>query len=335
MVEYRLGELKRANKANQSVTSQVVTVIIHCKVDCRIPVEIHGSCILKDIGGGSRTDFKDMGGGSCTDFKDIGGGSCTDFKDSGGGSCTDFKDNGGGSCTDFKDIGGGSCTDFKDNGGGSRIDFKGIGDISVIMDNKGDISSKDLMDFLKGFKSTMEDRMETSEKKNEDTTARIEARLGIIDLNFDQMKVVIKDIAEKNEKDIDKISNRLLKLEEDVKRVKFARMKSPDKTGNSGMTVLPVNYDDPAYKQSQKERVVTSSPVQVVQPVGRSMGADQWQGEKSMAALQNQERRNQPMQRQTSWADEMEYELANAASRCVDGKSRKSSQVDWFDGIPL
>ena len=130
-----------------------------------------------------------------------------------------------------------------------------------------EISTGELLNFLKGFKESVEKKIEVSEKKLECNTVRIEARLGSMDTNIVNMKEEMRTMAAKTDKDIGGLTNRLAKLEEDVRRMKFAKMKSPVRNAQNGMTILPVpRNQEPIRKQPRDREGRNISPIQ---PEGR------------------------------------------------------------------
>ena len=193
--------------------------------------------------------------------------------------------------------------------------------------------NNEIMNFLKTFKTAMEDKIEISDKKNEDNTVQMEAHLGKIDANFEKMKDDIKEIADKNEKENEKLVRRMAKLEEDMRRLHYSKLKSPDREQNIGMTVLPAKVGDPANQQKVTENPTRKSPEKQKQrqekqdlPTGRKVPSNQPKKQQ----VKEKETRVQP-QYHSSWADEMADELAAAANHCKDGRRGQSSQVDWFD----
>ena len=120
-----------------------------------------------------------------------------------------------------------------------------------------------------------------------------------------------------------------MQLEEDVKRVKYARMKSPDKPdkpGSNNMTTLPVRSEDHVRKTNQDKRIVTSSPV-------KSARTKEKNHEKEKNSKEKEKQQETP-RKQTSWADEMENELAEAAKKCCDKTRENTENIDWFDEHP-
>ena len=197
-----------------------------------------------------------------------------------------------------------------------------------------EISSKQLLEFLKGFKQVMETKLEQSEKKADDTTARMEAHLGRIDLNFEGMKKDINNVATKNEKDMNKLTNRLSILEEDMKRMQYARRKSPDRRHNNGMTILPVGRNNEMDNSEHFHNTRTSSPNQqenelrrkkqdmtkdndAIQPAGRCDGRHQPVVETQKPQEVCQEKA------QMSWAEEMEQDPSCSRQQVQGWKERE------------
>ena len=164
------------------------------------------------------------------------------------------------------------------------------------MDNK-EISSNELMEFLKGFKKVVE----TKFNQNDDNNRRLEEK---IENNFDRINGDIKELKECNEKDNEKLSRRIAAIEEDVKRLKFAKLKSPNKVQNSesGMVALPVS-----------------------QPPRRTEGMNQ----------PKNPTKNNPTQQptlQSSWAEEQQRELNKAANMGNISNRRNNPDSNWLEG---
>ena len=175
----------------------------------------------------------------------------------------------------------------------------------------GEVSS--IMAFLKEFKTTVEDKFEQTDNKNEDTNRRIEKKM---DHNFEEMKQDMLKMAEQNEKDNNELSRRLAALEEDVKRLKFAKMNSLVRNQGAGneMQVLPLPNQPLGRKQLQ-DQPGRKSPVKKnrIQPLGRNT---------------EENRRQLPLQYSlTSWVEEQENKLARAAAMSGNYNGRQTSDA--------
>ena len=93
--------------------------------------------------------------------------------------------------------------------------------------NMCETSTTDMMDFLKMFKNAVDDKFETSDKKNEVTTERIEKHLGKIDSNMEKLKADLTSMEEKNKAEAIVLNKRLVTLKEDMRRLNYARLRSP------------------------------------------------------------------------------------------------------------
>ena len=181
------------------------------------------------------------------------------------------------------------------------------------MDNK-----EELMDFLRGFKGVVETKFEDSERKTEKTTKMLEK----LDDKFTDMKTELKEMADKNERDNAALVNRIGALEEDMRRMKFARLKSPERrvVNNTGMEILPVRQkNQPIEKNRAKssEEDQSMKNISGIQPVGSD--------EPLREAMTNFE----PNRKQSTWAEEREQELAAAAMISRNGRRGDFYPVDW------
>ena len=76
--------------------------------------------------------------------------------------------------------------------------------------------------------------------------------MGNIDDNMEKMKAELKNMEDKNKSESEKLNRRLSLLEEDMRRMKYTKLKSPPRNNapENGMTVLPVQ---PAQENQGKE----------------------------------------------------------------------------------
>ena len=160
-----------------------------------------------------------------------------------------------------------------------------------------------ILTFLKEFKTTVEEKFEQTNRKNEDTNKRIETKM---EKNFENMKEDMMKMAEQNEKENNALTKRLAALEEDVKRLKFAKMKSPVRStgAENGMQILPVPNQPNRNKAAQNQIERTST-----------------ENERNIE-------KNQPLQSSlTSWAEEQEKELERAAAM----SGRQNYEENWLE----
>ena len=152
----------------------------------------------------------------------------------------------------------------------------------------GDKDISTVMNFLKEFKQTMQDKIYKAEKTN----GKIEEHLGKMDVKIENLDNAMKEMTEKNKVDKDDLDKRLKKLEEDMKHVKFAKLKSPDRSNKTDLTILPV----------QKTQ---QTGIQGKQLPGRIPSADQ----------PREHVCSEPQLESSSWHNEMQRKLESAAGK--------------------
>ena len=183
------------------------------------------------------------------------------------------------------------------------------------------ISTNELLKFMQNFKEVIKEKFEKTNEKTEDTKNTIKQHMDKMDTNMEDIRTEMKNMSTKNES----LANRLTSIEEDFKRMKYAKMRSPERSSNnSGMQVLPIVNKETRPSKQQDRRDMTE------QPTGRMMPNDQ-----PTRNIQDKDQLNRqtdnPMQ--SSWAEERERELAQAAMQgrmYRDGNRKERCPVNWL-----
>ena len=140
-------------------------------------------------------------------------------------------------------------------------------------------------------------------------------------LNITEIKDEVRSLAKKNENDNEAMSRRISSLEEDIKRMKYVKMKSPDRSPVkvSDMQVLPVVDKEDKERNSQKTSQTVGRQGRTSQPQGKSEQSNQ-------------------QQMQSSWREDRNKDLETAAHLAgwTDGQKehyQRFAPVNWFSPI--
>ena len=165
----------------------------------------------------------------------------------------------------------------------------------------------EMMTFLRNFKTSVEHRFETFEKRNEEdakrfevfekrqnnNSNRLESHLSTIENKMTYLKDEVNEVKEELERENKANDLRFRKMEEDLRRMKFARMKENSAIG------LGRNEDKGTRgtkKSPQKQRQEKQQRNDLTDQLSRS-----------------QEENDQPLH--SSWATEIKEQLANEGKK--------------------
>ena len=182
------------------------------------------------------------------------------------------------------------------------------------------LTQLDFMKMMQEFKMTIETTIETSVdtigKKIKDS---IDVKMTKIDENLKNLNVEVAEIDKKvgdAAKQNEKLAKRIETLEQNQKRNNFKNMKS-DTLGKTNV--------------EEKNEEIEKTKEMNVQPTGRTAKSDQPNKEKNL------NREDQPLQRQSSWSEEVEEEWRNRQKENDFHQWTKQRRIpnNWTDDVEI
>ena len=192
-----------------------------------------------------------------------------------------------------------------------------------IMEEEKQLSGQELMNSMVTFKKSIKKSMSDIGK---DINDKIDIKLNNLDKGLTNLTEEVRSNNAKQEKLVERLENRLSKLEVDVDRVKFARMK--ERTGGR----LDGKSTTGGQKEGPQDKIMSDAALR------RDIRADKLTEDDSRPArrtVPTDHRQDQPITRTRSWAEEVEESVGLGITEQdhLQWSGDRRTLSDWADRL--